>query len=124
MERSDISDGHITASTVWDVNHAAVQGRLHYLATPSKAGSWSARFNNLDQWLQIDLGNQLTKITGLATQGRNNFGQWVTKYKVQYSDDGASFRYYSDRCGIKVVYGLRRFTVYSIFLNHHHHLII
>ena len=106
MESGVISDGQITASTVWDVNHAAVQGRLHYLATPRKAGSWSAMFNNLDQWFQIDLGNQLTKITGLATQGRNNFGQWVTKYKVQYSDDGANFRYYSDQCEIKVVYRL------------------
>ena len=106
VESGVISDGQIKASTVWDVNHAAVQGRLHYLEKPGKAGSWSARFNNLDQWLQIDLGNQLTKITGLATQGRNNFGQWVTKYKVQYSDDGASFRYYSDHGGIKVVYGL------------------
>ena len=110
MERSDISDGQITASTVWDVNHAAVQGRLHYLATPSKAGSWSARFNNLDQWLQIDLGNQLTRITGLATQGRNNFGQWVTKYKVQYSDNGANFQYYTEQGVIKVVYRLKYIT--------------
>ena len=106
MESSAISDGQITASTVRDVNHASFQGRLHYLAIPGKAGSWSAKFNNLDQWLQIDLGNQLIKITGLATQGRNNFGQWVTKYKVQYSDDGANFRYYSDQCEIKVVYRL------------------
>ena len=104
MESGTIADGQIKASTEWDMNHAAIQGRLHYLAKPGKAGSWSARYNNLDQWLQIDLGNQDTTITGLATQGRNGHGQWVTKYKVQYSDDGANFQYYAEQDVIKVLY--------------------
>ena len=106
MDNSAISDGQVKASTEWDKNHAAIQGRLHYLAKPSKAGSWSARHNNLDQWLQIDLGNQDTTITGLASQGRNGYGQWVTKYKVQYSDNGANFQYYTEQGVIKVAYRL------------------
>ena len=63
----------------------------------AKAGSWSARHNNLGQWLQIDLGNKHTKVTGLATQGRNGYDQWVTKYKVQYSDNGFYFKYYTEQ---------------------------
>ena len=106
MESGAISDGQVKASTEWDENHAAIQGRLHYLAKPGKAGSWSAEFNNLDQWLQIDLGNLNTTITGLATQGRNSYGQWVTKYKVQYSDNDANFQYYTEQGVIKVVYRL------------------
>ena len=106
MESGAISDGQVKASTEWDKNHAAIQGRLHYLAKPGKAGSWSARHNNVNQWLQIDLGSRYTKITGLATQGRNGYAQWVTKYKVQYSDDGANFQYYSEQGVIKVVYRL------------------
>ena len=106
MESGAISDGQVKASTDWDMNHAAIQGRLHYLAKPGKAGSWSAKFNNLDQWLQIDLGNLNTTITSLATQGRDGYGQWVTKYKVQYSDNGANFQYYTEQGVIKVVYPL------------------
>ena len=104
MESGAISNGQVCASTEWDANHAAIQARLHFKSAPGKAGSWSAKHSNLCQWLQIDLGNKHTKVTGLATQGRNGYGQWVTKYKVQYSDDGVNFQYYTEQgqVGIKV----------------------
>lgn len=37
-------------------------------------------------------------MTGVATQGRrsSNANQWVTKYKLQYSDDETSFKYYRE----------------------------
>ena len=94
MESGEISNGQVSASSEWDGNHAAIQARLYFEAAPDKAGSWSAKYNNLDQWLQIDLGSMHTLVTGLATQGRNGYGQWVTKYKVQYSDNGVNFQYY------------------------------
>ena len=97
MESGAISNGQVRASTEWDANHAAIQARLNFKAVRGKAGSWSARHNNLGQWLQIDLGNKHTKVTGLATQGRNGYHQWVTKYKVQYSDDGVNFQYYTEQ---------------------------
>ena len=97
MESGAISNGQVRASTEWNANHAAIQARLHFKAVPGKAGSWSAKHNNLGQWLQIDLGNRHTKVTGLATQGRNAYAQWVTKYKVQYSDDGVNFQYYTEQ---------------------------
>ena len=73
-------------------NHAAKQGRLHY-----KAGSWSAGNTNLHQWLEVDLGSQYIKVTRVATQGRNDYPQWVTKYKLQYSNDGVNFQYYREQ---------------------------
>ena len=97
MESGAISNGQVCASTEWDANHAAIQARLHFKLVPGKAGSWSAKHNNLCQWLQIDLGNKHTKVTGLATQGRNGYDQWVTKYKVQYSDNGFYFKYYTEQ---------------------------
>ena len=97
MESGDIPDAHITASSEWSVNHAAIQGRLHK-AGGSNQGSWSADSNDENSWLQIDLGNQYTQVTRIATQGRHGDGydQWVTKYKLQYSDDGVDFYYYKD----------------------------
>ena len=105
MESRTISDGQLSASSQWDANHAAIQGRLHLHLTRSKAGSWSARTNDVNQWLQIDLGNQHTKVTGVATQGRNAVQQWVTKYQLQYSDDGVNFNYYREQpqSGRKVI---------------------
>ncbi|KAM7452301.1 EGF-like repeat and discoidin I-like domain-containing protein 3 [Porites harrisoni] len=97
MESGEISNGQVSASSEWDGNHAAIQARLYFEAALGKAGSWSAKYNNLDQWLQIDLGSKHTLVTGLATQGRNGYGQWVTKYKVQYSNNGVNFQYYMEQ---------------------------
>ena len=104
METGAISDAQISASSEWDANHAAKQGRLDFQAVSGKAGSWSAKANNVNQWLQIDLGNQHTKVTRVATQGRNAHSQRVTKYKLQYSDDGVNFQYYRENGAIKVSY--------------------
>ena len=47
--------------------------------------------------------NQHAKVTRVATQGRNAaYIQWVTKYKLQYSDDGVNFQYYQENGAIKV----------------------
>ena len=92
-----ISDGQMSASSQWDDNHAASQGRLHFQAASRKGGSWKARKNDIHQWLQIDLGNQQTKVTRVATQGRNGQNQWVTKYRLQYGEDGEKFHYYREQ---------------------------
>ena len=97
MEDSAISDGQISASSQWDANHAAIQGRLHFTAGRGKAGAWSSRRNDVNQWLQVDLGSINTKLTAVATQGRNAWSQWVTKYVLQYSHDGLHFQYFREQ---------------------------
>ena len=95
MESGEISDGQITASSQWNSNHAASQGRLQFTGTRRKAGAWCSRRNDVNQWLQVYVGGQ-HKVTGVATQGRNGgrYDQWVTKYQLQYSNDGVNFQYY------------------------------
>ena len=95
MANYAIPNGQVKASSEWDGNHAAIQGRLYYKAIPGKAGSWSARSNDVNQWLQVDLG-EFIRVTGVASQGRNGANQWVTKYKLQYSSDGVTFKYYME----------------------------
>ena len=97
MENGAILDEQITASSQVNSDHAPFQGRLHFQETTSKAGSWTAGTKDHLQWLQVDLGSQYTKVTRVATQGRNDFAQWVTKYKLTYSDDGVSFQYYREQ---------------------------
>ena len=90
MENGAISDRQITASSQLDANHSAIQCRLN------KAGSWSAVSNDPNQWLQVDLESQYTKVTRVATQGRDDRPQWVTKYKLQFSNDGKNLHYYME----------------------------
>ena len=94
MESGAILDSQISASSQWRPNHAAQQARLNFKAGGGKTGSWSAKRNDLHQWLQVDLGNT-TRITHIATQGRNGYSQWVTQYKLQYREDGRqAFKFY------------------------------
>ena len=52
---------------------------------PEKAryGGWKSLHADLNQWIQVDLGN-ITKVTGIATQGIFNLNQWVTTYSLSY----------------------------------------
>lgn len=97
MSNKAISDGQISASSEWSDRHAANLGRLHFKGASGKVGSWSSRTNDFNQWLQVDLRHQHNNITRVATQGRHDHGQWVSKYKLQYSDDGVNFLYYKDQ---------------------------
>lgn len=96
MENNAIADEQISASSQLDANHATSKGRLQFQAALSNGGSWSALTNDVSQWLQVDLGNQETIVTRVATQGSNAKSQWVTKYKLQYSYDGFNFQYYRE----------------------------
>lgn len=95
MENGVISDDQISASSQWDIPNAADRARLH-LVRVQKAGAWAAASNNANQWLQIYLGSQVTKVTRVATQGRYDHVQRVTKYKLQYGNDGKSWQYFRE----------------------------
>ena len=95
VENNAISDGQISASSQADDDRAANQARLHAKISSGKSGGWAALKNNVNQWLQVDLGTY-TRVTRVATQGRNSFSGWVTKCMLQYSDDGFIFRSYEE----------------------------
>ncbi|EDO41037.1 predicted protein, partial [Nematostella vectensis] len=87
-----IKDSQMSASTIWDINHGAENARLNGEKIGSKTGAWSARYNNAEQWLQVDLG-ELSEVYKVATQGRQDLNQWVKSYTLAYSRDGALFQY-------------------------------
>ena len=104
MENGAISDGQITASSFhthsW-IDHGPYLARLHLQhISNARAGGWLAALpNDASQWLQIDLGNRHYNVTRVATQGRQSSDQKVTKYKLQYSDDGVAFSWYENDQG-------------------------
>ena len=93
MEDYKITSAQISASSQYDVLHSPSQGRLNFKTDGFIPGCWTAGANDLHQWLQVDLRIK-TAFTFVATQGRNHrnqYDQWVTKYKLNYSNDGNSF---------------------------------
>jgi len=91
MENYKITAAQISASSQYDNYHSPNQGRLHFKLNGNYKGAWSSKAKNLNQWFQIDLGIE-TDVTYVATQGRNQVNQWVTKYKLLYGNDGNSFQ--------------------------------
>ena len=103
MHNSLILDSAVTASSSFDANTLAPGvGRLHYLMAGSGTfGSWAAAVLNPYQWLQADMGN-LTRITGVATQGRQDLDEWVETYRLSTSF-GEFFEYIRNQRGTKKV---------------------
>lgn len=101
MQNRRIPNYAITASSMWDRNHGPYLGRLHFTARGSYQGAWTAKHNNRYQWFQVDF-RRPTKVTSVLTQGRQNANQWVTQYRLAYSQDGLTWAYYKLRDSIKV----------------------
>ena len=93
MENGAISDAQISASSQWDDYEGPHRARLNRRRFGNKRGAWSALNNDIYQWLQVDLG-KYTTVTRTATQGSSDLDQWVTKYRLQYSEDGVNFHLY------------------------------
>ena len=96
MEDHRITDDQITASSDWTRQFDAYNGRLNeeQRSGSNSAGVWCAEKQDLNQWISVDL-NMSTLVSGVITQGRlsHHVENWVTKFKIQYSDDGDSWQY-------------------------------
>lgn len=93
LQRGSLKNKYIKASSYYDVRHAPWLARLHLVRRGRNAGSWVTRHNNHNQWLQITYTRTM-KFTGILTQGRQDYSQWVTSFWVLYSQDGAHWVYY------------------------------
>lgn len=85
-----LPDSALTSSSDYDANHSRIYGRLNLIRDPN----WSAATNNTSQWMKVDLGTVQT-VAKVATQGRYGaYAQWVTSYKISYSNDNVIWSYY------------------------------
>lgn len=61
--------------------------------------AWLSKFQDTNQWLQIDL-KEVKVVSGILTQGRCDSDEWVTKYSVQYrTNEKLNWIYYKDQTG-------------------------
>lgn len=95
MESGAILDSQISASTEFSHEYLASYGRLNY----RDRWAWSSRTNDPDQWLQVDVNSQHISVVRMATQGNLPYleQEYVTKYQLQYGNDGQVFYYYREQ---------------------------
>ena len=63
----------------------------HSKSTLDSVQAWSSRYNKINEYITFDLGSIRT-IGGVVTQGRKNNNQWVTSFKVRYSNDNKNYK--------------------------------
>lgn len=93
IESGKILSTAIAASSQYNQYYGPDRGRLRTEVEGSYGGGWAAQYNDVNQFLQFDLG-KVTKMTAVATQGRSNANWMVTSYTLAYSVDGGSFTPY------------------------------
>ena len=95
VETGKITNLQMTSSSFWSAALSTQKGRLYGV------GSWSARQNDQNQWIQVHLGEEEV-VTAIATQGRSNYNQWVKTYSVSYRLAGKTFESYKIDGVVKV----------------------
>ena len=86
MSDHKINDSNILASDMVEEN-GPWMASLH-----NTEGCWI--FPEAENFLQVDLGESVVLVTGVATQGCNE--GYVLEYQLSFSDDGAEWYYYKD----------------------------
>uniref|UniRef100_UPI003590113E inactive carboxypeptidase-like protein X2 n=1 Tax=Myxine glutinosa TaxID=7769 RepID=UPI003590113E len=101
LESMRVKDTQFIASSSKRIGLAPYRGRLNIQSGLNDGddfdGAWCSLFYDIYQWIQLD-ALQLTKFTGVITQGRNSIwsSHWVTKYRVYFSNDTLSWKTYQE----------------------------
>ena len=96
MKDGTIQDSQITSSSDYNDAHSAINARLDRPHGNGRTGAWSAKTNDINQWIQVDFDDEMKLVSGIVMQGRTDYEQWVKKYKVQYSNDGITWQFVKD----------------------------
>lgn len=102
MQNNQIPDSALRASTSYNANSMGpANGRLHFMAGSGKYGSWATSTNNQFQYFEVNFGDW-TRVTKIATQGRQDGGWWTKSYSLAYSYEGVFFVDYKEDGKVKV----------------------
>ena len=93
MQNGKIPNSALSASSKLNANYGPENARLHFHPVGGRQGAWIPSVQNHNQWFQVDFGVE-TQVTRIATQGRQNANQYVTKYTLRYSLDKSYWNQY------------------------------
>ncbi|XP_038047394.1 uncharacterized protein LOC119721398 isoform X2 [Patiria miniata] len=104
MDDDTIPDTSIETSSVLGPEYGNSQSRLNAQASAAMKGCWAPALNNKDQYVQVDLGKP-TLVTGVSVQGCKDEERWVTKFKVELSQDEKNWKEAQNKQGGTIFYG-------------------
>lgn len=107
LEDKRVPNQMMRASSQYNHYCGPWSGRLNGRRAGRYGGAWCAKRRDRSQWLQVDFG-ALTRVSRVATQGRQNSVQWVKSYYLSYSKNGYKFLPYKEGGRTKVS---RRFAL-------------
>jgi len=81
-----LPDEAITASDEHHENFSPIYSRIGAPPVAGKSHGWSGQVGEPNE-IMVDLTTSLM-VTGVATQGRGDSKQWVTKYSIDTSENG------------------------------------
>ena len=82
----------MTASTFYSSNEYPYYGRLN---GTRGTGAWCAKANNKGEYLQVDM-MKMYSVCAVATQGLRKWDDWITRYKLHFSTNGATWEFYKE----------------------------
>ena len=82
----------------WAADYGPSYARLNIPVGLGKARAWSAKTNDLGKRIEINL-RELTRVTKVAIQGRQDLAQWATAFKLSYNLDGKHLEPQENVCG-------------------------
>ena len=95
MKSGNIPNSAISATSSLNQYSGPERARLNTVKSGSFIGAWIPKIQDEGQWIQVDLG-KITKITRIATQGRQDSSHWVKSYSITYSVEGGPFLPYNN----------------------------
>ena len=96
MENGKITNNEISASSVYNSNTGASRARLNFIPSGGVSGGWVAAVEDDKPTLTITFSYPFTRVTGIATQGRQDASQWVKTYRLRYSKPNGEKGFYQD----------------------------
>ncbi|XP_072044961.1 C-type mannose receptor 2-like [Amphiura filiformis] len=98
MESGRIVDSQLSASSMRDPLSGPTRARFNQSRDGFLRGAWTAILNgqDQDQWIQVMFFRD-TVVTAVITQGRDEEEQWVTRYSVEYTQDGSTWIYIKEQ---------------------------
>jgi len=89
FKEKEVNPGELARSysSVWNGNP---KGTGHARSALDSPQGWSAQYNQIGEWMQMDLGAPV-EVFGIITQMRRDHNQAVTNYTVAHSSDGVTF---------------------------------
>ena len=94
-DANQIPDSAIDASSQYNTYYGPERARLRLVTQGSFIGGWSPKSSNTGEWIEFDL-EENTKVTGIATQGRDNADWWITSYSLSFRVKGGSYEPYNN----------------------------